>query len=57
MSEPFVANPRTSTTFTEHVECQEAGSQYRLNSKGLRNGQSRRYKLCDESLTPRRKAD
>jgi hypothetical protein len=24
MSEPFVANPRTYTLFTEHVECQEA---------------------------------
>ncbi|HEY6851618.1 MAG TPA: hypothetical protein VI320_36080 [Terracidiphilus sp.] len=35
MSEPFVAYPRTPTFFTEHVECQEAGSQYRLNSKGL----------------------
>jgi hypothetical protein len=33
MSDPFVAYPRTSTLFTEHVECQEAWSQYCLNSK------------------------
>ena len=42
---------------SEHAECQEAASQDRLNSKGLRNGESRRYWLRGESLTSRRKAD
>jgi len=27
----------------EHAECQETASQHRLNSKGLRNGESRRH--------------
>jgi len=57
MSGPFVAFPRTSTLFTEHVECQEAGSQNRLNSKGLRDGESHRYLLRVESMTSSRKKD
>jgi hypothetical protein len=42
---------------SEHAECQEAASQDRLNSKGLRNGESRRHSFRGESLTSRQKAD
>jgi len=41
----------------EHGECQEAESEDRLNSKGLRNGKSRRYSLRVEFLTSRQNAD
>ena len=35
----------------EHAECQETASQHRLNSKGLRNGESRLRWLRVESMT------
>jgi len=41
----------------EHGECQEAESEDRLNSKGLWNGESRRYSLRVESLTSRQNTD
>jgi hypothetical protein len=35
----------------EQAECQKAASQHRLNSKRLRNGESRRHSSRGESLT------
>ena len=57
MSEQFAAYNDRLRFLSEHAECQEAPSQYRLISKKLRNGESRRHSFRDESLTSRQNAD
>jgi hypothetical protein len=57
MSEQFAAYNDRLRFLSEHAESQEAASQYRLISKRLRNGESRRYSFRDESLTSRQNAD
>jgi hypothetical protein len=57
MSEQFAAYNDRLRFLPEHAECQEAASQDRLNSKGLRNGESRRHSFRGESLTSRQKED
>ncbi len=42
---------RMSALLPQQAECQKAASQHRLNSKGLRNGESRRHLSRGESLT------
>jgi len=57
MSKLFAAYNGRPRSLPKHAECQEAALQYHMNSKGLRNGKSRRHSFCGKSLTSRRKAD